>query len=204
MRKRITFEYDGNNYNEYLSQLFQYKIKKKQYELAVDITDSMKSDIWRRRIVNLLENVKTRIDETGKVLDELRVNLYGGAAGQNTKTAAIGVALPLMTSVADACKLLQKDIRNGIDAANETALSDNVQGFIFSIQSAAGNRNTLGIMHRDFSTVNAIRYTLLTKVPITPPGIFVKNNPLYRSGTLQMLSTCEWQSQCNLNGYYKE
>lgn len=193
---------EETNFEYYCQQLFEYYSIKKKYECAASVLSGCQTEHFKNAIIDMLNELKQDNSKLIRILDELRVNQYGGTAELNLPVLTEEFEISLNDSVASACKKIQPTVLDSL-LMDKTLIQNNMKVFMTRAQNNAETRNAIGRIYQGHNITSTIDYELLSNVEVGTTGIKVQTGSMFRNNTLQMISTCEWKSKCNLRGYYK-
>lgn len=204
-KQQLKWNMDVETMDAYRSELFTYYATRKKYDLAkAFLQKCLEQEGFKKKIAEMIHQLKEEIGRVGHILDDLRINDFGGSVALELPVLLRDFEIPIHTGIKEACNRIQDNALNEI-VTNPKIVVDNLSTFLVRSSKEAENTNSIGRIRGEFSEVPTMNQMLLSaNEQIDAPGIMVKSGNLFRPNTLQMLATGEWKSQRNLMMYFKE
>ena len=196
---------DSSDEKVYFETLFGQYVARERCRIVIEVLESLKTDAeFQRALQEEIAGIKRQDLTMVRILGELRVNAYGGAPALQMRlpAGAMNIPTPLGAPVSEACRAIPQDILNML--VNDEYLFRAYAGeFVTQAESRSTVRRSIGrvngnAMMHDQTTV------LMTARDLDFPHMIVKNSRYLRANTLQVMTTCLWDSLHNLTQYDPE
>lgn len=187
----------------YFEELFKHYVDKEILDIAVQVLKSCADNsVFENSVSSLLNSMNEDSARTKQVLEELRVNCYGGADALKLPELVHDLQISIDTPVEDACKVIDQITLDTL-VNDDAILRDNAAAFLTRVQRSSTMRNSIGQVSGK-NIMSPLEYEIFVAKPIGDTGMQVWVNDLFRANTMQVLSYSEWSSMKNLSAYYKE
>ena len=198
----VNLDVPAESEENYLGELFRKYAEKELLETAISVLKSGVDNIaFENRINDLLKFMKSDCEKTRKILEELRINSYGGAEVLKLPDLFHNIQITIDTSVEDACKAIDSKVLDNL-VKDERILKDNSNAFLSRVQSSSTIRNSIGqVCGRHM--MSPLEYEIFVAKPIEENGMQIRVNSIFRANTMQVLSYSKWSSMKNLSAYYR-
>ena len=187
----------------YFGELFRQYAEKELLETAIYVLKSgVDNKEFESGINDLLESMKSDCEKTRQILEELRINSYGGAEALKLPDLVHNLQITIGTPVQDACKAIDRKVLDTL-VDDEMILKENATAFLSRVQSSSTIRNSIGQVCGNHMMM-PLEYEIFVAKPIEENGMMIRVNSIFRANTMQVLSYSEWSSMKNLSAYYSE
>ena len=198
----INLEVSSETEESYFQQLYDSYTDKEKLEIAIRVLDTcLHNSAFDTGLTQMLKGINSDCAETKRILEELRVNSFGGTALLKLPDFNHDLQISVDTSVREACKHIDQDILNLL-VNDDTILSNNAAAFFTKVLERSTMRNGIGHVSGNHNN-SSLSYEVFVEKPIDAQRMIVHNDSRFRANTMQVLSYCEWSSVENLFAYYR-
>ena len=198
----INLEVSSETEESYFQQLYDSYTDKEKLEIAIRVLDTcLHNSAFDTGLTQMLKGINSDCAETKRILEELRVNSFGGTALLKLPDFNHDLQISVDTPVREACKHIDQDILNLL-VNDDTILSNNAAAFFTKVLERSTMRNGIGHVSGNHNN-SSLSYEVFVEKPIDAQRMIVHNDSRFRANTMQVLSYCEWSSVENLFAYYR-
>lgn len=205
LEKRInSIDLEGSTESEesYFQQLFDRYTRKEILEIAIRVLKlCVGNEPLEKKLDTLIDSMNTNCANSKKILEELRINSYGGTNILELPDFVHNLQIPVSIPVREACGYIDQSILDKL-VNDETILRKNAESFFSRVKESSMNKNSIGHVSGD-KLMSPLNFEVFVEKPMAVQDMRVKVDTRFRANTMQVLSYCEWSSTKNLFAYYR-